>query len=400
MSSSPRKSSVSQRRSRKRRQKGSFGKWLWIFLFFALLVAFVWFICQYGLTWKQYRNKFLRFIGRAPIEQAVQQTSFTDAVFKETAALGVETSSVRFETRPNGYYVTVPLPRGGEITLKDAKEQLKERLKTDGGDFLSEEENPAGTYSLLRFASARDKREYTLKILFDNRSNIPKNPLLAVVIDDFGYYGGDLLESYIRRMPYGVTFAIIPDLPFSEHVMRRAADFKHETIIHMPMQAENPKEDAGKGAIKVGMDPAKIAERINKVCLELPLCVGLSNHMGSKATSDEPTMRALFSALKDRHLFFLDSRTTTKTVAAATAKSMSVPCTQKDLFIDSPDLSDNTFNLRLEDLRKLKDKQKTIVVIVHCKDKSYLNYTARFVDEAKKMGFDIVPVSDIIKANR
>jgi polysaccharide deacetylase 2 family uncharacterized protein YibQ len=251
---------------------------------------------------------------------------------------------------------------------------------------------------LLRFSSSREQKEYTLKIMVDTRKPVSNQPLLAVVIDDFGYYDGDLLESYIRRMPYAVTFAIIPGLPHSEKVMRRASDFKHETIIHLPMESEDGKADPG--AIRVGMDADQIAKVINKACLELPLCIGLSNHMGSKVTSDEATMRSVFKAMKDRHLYFLDSRTTTKTVAAQLARNMGISCAEKDFFIDVPDVSEKTLNLRLEDLRKLKETKNRIVVIVHCKDKSYQNHTVRFIDKAKEMGFQLVSVSELIKASR
>jgi hypothetical protein len=68
--------------------------------------------------------------------------------------------------------------------------------------------------------------------------------------------------------------------------------------------------------------------------------------------------------------------------------------------MDVPDVSEKTLNLRLEDLRKLKETKNRIVVIVHCKDKSYQNHTVRFIDAAKEMGFQLVSVSELIKAGR
>ena len=57
-----------------------------------------------------------------------------------------------------------------------------------------------------------------------------------------------------------------------------------------------------------------------KALLEVPYRKGVNNHMGSRFTADRDLMRVLLKPVKDRGLFFVDSRTTAKTVALDEAR--------------------------------------------------------------------------------
>ena len=91
--------------------------------------------------------------------------------------------------------------------------------------------------------------------------------------------------------------------------------------------------------------------------------------MGSRATADSRVMEAVLATLRERQLFFLDSRTTPETIGYALARGMGVPTARRDLFIDPVDdrdaiearlweLADSTkkqiYNTYVHDLKKLK----------------------------------------------
>ena len=46
----------------------------------------------------------------------------------------------------------------------------------------------------------------------------------------------------------------------------------------------------------------------------MPHAIGFNNHMGSKFTEDERLMKVVIDTAKQRGVFFLDSKTTAKSV--------------------------------------------------------------------------------------
>jgi hypothetical protein len=56
--------------------------------------------------------------------------------------------------------------------------------------------------------------------------------------------------------------------------------------------------------------------------------------MGSKLTASSSQMRQIFSILKKRNLFFVDSRTTAETMGRQSAELLHLPFAERDVFID------------------------------------------------------------------
>lgn len=77
---------------------------------------------------------------------------------------------------------------------------------------------------------------------------------------------------------------------------------------------------------------------------ELPYCIGANNHMGSLATADKQVMTTVLEVLKRHSMFFIDSFTTSSSVAFQTAQEMLIPSIRRDIFLDAPDHSDATLN--------------------------------------------------------
>jgi polysaccharide deacetylase 2 family uncharacterized protein YibQ len=57
--------------------------------------------------------------------------------------------------------------------------------------------------------------------------------------------------------------------------------------------------------------------------------------MGSRATEDEKTMRAVLDTLKPTGLYFVDSRTSSHSVACRMAREMGIPTGENVMFIDN-----------------------------------------------------------------
>ena len=162
-------------------------------------------------------------------------------------------------------------------------------------------------------------------------------PRIAIVLDDCGQRL-DLIERAVRiRQP--MTFAVIPHLPHSRSSAEAAFAAGHEVIVHQPMEPESGDENPGEGALLTGMSPARVARVLASSLQDVPHAVGMNNHMGSKATADAVLMGELFEGLgklsRGRPLYFLDSRTSARTVAREAAGRAGVPSAERDVFLDN-----------------------------------------------------------------
>jgi polysaccharide deacetylase 2 family uncharacterized protein YibQ len=68
---------------------------------------------------------------------------------------------------------------------------------------------------------------------------------------------------------------------------------------------------------------------------KVPHAVGVNNHMGSALTADKKSMQWLMQLAAKHGLFFIDSRTTAKSVAADMAQEAHIPWNARDIFLDN-----------------------------------------------------------------
>lgn len=155
---------------------------------------------------------------------------------------------------------------------------------------------------------------------------------LFLVIDDVGNRPEDL-DSYLS-LDIPITFAVLPQLQFSEESAVRISARGQELILHLPMEAESGKYP-GPGTIYVGDSQGKIDETLRANLRTVPGAKGINNHMGSKATADRETMNAALEFARREGLFFLDSRTTHNTVALEVARDKKVPAAERHVFLDN-----------------------------------------------------------------
>jgi len=72
--------------------------------------------------------------------------------------------------------------------------------------------------------------------------------------------------------------------------------------------------------LKAGLSSEEVQSIVTKMLEAVPEADGVNNHQGSQATSNGALMSELMPVLKDAGVFYVDSRTTTETVAYDAAK--------------------------------------------------------------------------------
>ncbi len=162
----------------------------------------------------------------------------------------------------------------------------------------------------------------------------PKSPWIAVIIDDFGPGISRRLVKKFIRLPFDITISTLPGNTFTAQVSEKAEAAGKEVFIHLPMEPYDSVAMVERDMVYCNMTALQVAAILDRAQEELPLAVGVNNHMGSKATADSALMRLIAEELRDRGLVFVDSRTAPNSVALAALKRAGVPALGRDVFLD------------------------------------------------------------------
>lgn len=224
-----------------------------------------------------------------------------------------------------------------------------------------------------------------------DQTNIPK-PQIAIVIDDVGL---DLKGS--KRaidFPASITLSF---LPYATHLKEQARDARengHELLLHMPMEPVG-HDNPGPGALLVDLPQDEIRQRFQMALASFVGFDGVNNHMGSKFTADQKGMEIVIDELQQRHLFFFDSRTTTKTLGENLARNHHLPTVARDIFLDD-DENLAAIKKQLDLTERIALHRGYAVAIGHPHGVT-LDALEAWIPEVQKRGFKLIPLHDLVK---
>jgi hypothetical protein len=188
-------------------------------------------------------------------------------------------------------------------------------------------------------------------------------PSVALIIDDLGY--DKKIAQKFAQLDVALTFSILPHSPFQQRIAQLARSRGLEIMIHMPMEpAEYPQVNPGPGTLLTSMSPDELISQLDQNLDTLPGVAGINNHMGSRLTAESTQMYQIFSILKKRGLFFIDSRTTAESLCEPSARLFQVPFARRDVFIDHY-LKADFIRSQIKELIRIAKKNGEAVGIMH-----------------------------------
>jgi hypothetical protein len=221
-----------------------------------------------------------------------------------------------------------------------------------------------------------------------------RRPRIAIVIDDLG----DSLDTArkVLALEPAVTVAVIPFREASAAVAAAAVASDREVILHLPLEPERGTAmEGGTGFLRTAMEPARLEDQLERDLRAVPYIVGVNGHMGSRFTSDPRAMHTLLAALRERGLFFLDSKTSPESVAAEIAAGLQVPFAERNVFLDH-DPAPDAVAQQLAAAATIARRTGFAIAIGH-PHASTLAALARWLPQAARDGFDLVPVSALVR---
>jgi len=216
-----------------------------------------------------------------------------------------------------------------EAAKKTLHDKPKESEKAGRENKAKKPENPIITGKPKPQEQEPDVSAYPIQDL----PELPSKGKLIFVFDDAGHNLEQL--QYFLDLPFPCTIAVLPKLPNSRETARRIRAAGKELILHQPMQALNPNINPGDGAVKPGMDREEIKKIVASNVEEIGPIAGMNNHEGSLITSDEKAMEAVLELCREKNIYFLDSRTSSKSVVPQVAKKLNMNIWERAVFLDN-----------------------------------------------------------------
>lgn len=157
---------------------------------------------------------------------------------------------------------------------------------------------------------------------------------LAIIVDDMGSSVAEAEK--LNRIGVTLTYSIIPGLPKSRQVADYASKSSIPVMIHLPMEPKGyPVQRLEKNGLLLAQTDEEIMRRVNGYFQAVPFAIGANNHMGSRFTEDKVKMATVLQVLKDKGAFFVDSRTSGKSVGYSLAREMGIKTGSRDVFLDN-----------------------------------------------------------------
>ncbi len=296
---------------------------------------------------------------------------FSDVITQSLAAAGVSDDSVLELKGPKGRPLfEVELP--GEL-YESVGTAIERTLKAEGVRVLSKKRTPGEDRTEVLWALRRPAKEdaeisFVLPVEPSPAVAAIRTPAakagprgeVALIMDDMGSSLETLNELIALGRP--ITISVLPYSAYAAETARTAHEKGLEVLLHLPLESINNHEAMAntEGMILTMMTPPAIVASFESSYDRVPFAAGTNNHMGSRFTADREMMRTILRPIKERGLFFVDSRTTAQTVALEEARKMGIPATQRDVFLDADEDRGRIKGRLIELLQKARKKGRAV----------------------------------------
>ncbi len=326
---------------------------------------------------------------RTRLEQSVWAIESTDLTQEEMAQAGVVWLHISRQYE---------LPPVAEVRTA-VTSALRREVGRVGAELRVVNDDQEGMLLSVTFAGAET---HTLRFSTGTLSDDEKAPVaaveapqdgpaIAIIVDDLGY--GDEAAKRLSSLGVPLTVSVLPKLGASRKSAEIAREAGLEVMLHLPMatDADEPPEP---GEIHVGMSRDAVARVFEENLATVPGAVGVNNHKGSKLTTLETEMSTFMSILGESSLYFVDSMTTSESVALDVAREFGLKAIGNDIFLDNERDMVN-IEVRLNELMRTAERRGYAVGICHAKTAT-VDALRELLPAIQARGFRLVPVSELL----
>ncbi len=216
---------------------------------------------------------------------------------------------------------------------------------------------------------------------------------LSIIVDDMGR--GSSTSKEFLDLPPEINLSFLPELSNSITSASLAKRKGHVVMIHVPMETVGKRfKFKNEHGINTAMNAKQLESYMNRIIDLFPMATGINNHMGSKATQSEKTMLPVMRVIKRRNLFFVDSKTTSETLAYKLALKAGIKSAIRTIFLDNTD-DEVAIKEMLEYASGAAKANGHSIAICH-PHKNTLKAIKSFLKNYNKNDIMLVPITDLI----
>lgn len=217
---------------------------------------------------------------------------------------------------------------------------------------------------------------------------------VAIIIDDMGSSVAEANELMAIRLP--LTFSIIPGLAHVKGVAEAAHAGGYQVMLHIPMEPKGyPKQRMESYGLLLSQNDEDIRRRLEEFIRQVPYAKGANNHMGSRFTEEREKMGAVLGFLKEKGLFFIDSKTTPRSVGSSLAREMGIETASRNVFLDNTQ-DVEAIRSQLEQLGAMARRKGAAIGICH-PHKTTIQALAETMPRMKEEGITFVYAADLVR---
>lgn len=199
-------------------------------------------------------------------------------------------------------------------------------------------------------------------------------------------------QAAIAKLPPEVTLAFASGGNSIGRWMEEGRRRGHEIVIQMPMEPfDYPNVNPGRNTLTVEASPQENLQSLYRVLSRTTNYTAVMNYMGARFTADADAMAPIMAELGKRGLGYVDDGSSARSTAADLAARDGVPLAIADTQIDA--VQERGEILKKLDQLEATARAKGFAIGTGSAFDTTVDAVAAWVNEAKKRGIEIVPIS-------
>ena len=199
-------------------------------------------------------------------------------------------------------------------------------------------------------------------------------------------------QEAIAKLPAEVTLAFASGGNSIGRWMQAARQAGHEVVMQLPLEPfDYPNVNPGRNTLTVSASGEENIDHLRWVLGRTTNYTGVMNYMGARFSADPKAMAPVMAELGKRGLLYLDDGSSARTAAPGLAEKNGVPFAAGDTVIDG--VQDRGEILKKLDQLEATARAKGFAIGTGSAFGTTVDAVSAWVNEAKKRGIEIVPVS-------